>query len=138
MKNAFSDGIQKHTEYCAVVACTFSSDSWPYDDTPGSQLKAGDLAMRQLELHLMLNHRPNQPKVATLHDTNPVLIELTPRSLTMRSKKTLRACSSASWSPNLMGRAEQRSQEVGEALEEGGVEGVRKLDAKKNQGLVKQ
>ena len=38
---------------------------------------------------------------------------------------------------NLMGRAAQRTQEVGEALEEGGVEGVKKLDAKKNQGLVK-
>ena len=36
-----------------------------------------------------------------------------------------------------MGRAEKRTQEVGEALEEGGVEGVRKLDAQKNQGLVK-
>ena len=36
-----------------------------------------------------------------------------------------------------MGRAEKRTQEVGEAREEGGVEGVRKLDAKKNQGLVK-
>ena len=36
-----------------------------------------------------------------------------------------------------MGRAEKRTQEVGEALEEGGVEGVGKLDAKENQGLVK-
>ena len=53
---------QKHTKYCPVVARTFANDSWPYDDTPESQQKAGDLALRQLEIHLILNLRPHQQK----------------------------------------------------------------------------
>ena len=90
---------KKHTEYCPVVACTFSSDSWPYDDTPGSQLKAGDLAMRQLELHVMLNHRPNQPKESYTEDKED------PSSLLFSKLES-----------NLMGRAEKRTQGVREAL----------------------
>ena len=38
---------------------------------------------------------------------------------------------------NVRGRAEERTEQVREAQEEGRIEGAIKLDAKKNQGFVK-